>query len=159
MASDLGSDGSYVSRAKAYTGNLIVVELRNTRYALIRSLHIQEDFAPEPLQGAGEVQVVEWVPTTARYTLTADWMVSPGGITRGHIIPEDYATRLGTELFNITIYDRFNMKLGEKYVMVENELRQYQDCSYVSGTISIEAHRIVTTNAVFHAISASGTSI
>ena len=56
------------------SANSIIVLLAGQPVGFIQSLTSQDDYAPEPLSGVGDIHAHEWVPTFARYTIQVDRM-------------------------------------------------------------------------------------
>ena len=59
----------------ALSGNHLQVKINNNIVGFVQTITAQDDYAPEPLSGIGDIHVHEWVPTMARYTIAVDRMV------------------------------------------------------------------------------------
>lgn len=132
---------------KTRSGNRVVVVFDGIQLGLVRSVRANDDYAPEPASGIGDIHVVEYVPTMARHTLTVQQMVLiKGAMLEAGIAAENGDAMLQGLVFDLEVYDKDNGKLLRKYVGV----------SYASGDIEINAHQIIVTSGQFNALDVSG---
>jgi len=152
---------------RAHSGNLIQLEFDGKVYGTIRGLNAQDDYAPEPLSGIGEVHVQEWVPSMARHTLRVDYMIIKKDSLRSlGVMDENACERLQGMEFDIVMYEKMpqagaggsatqpgvcDHRLGE--------LRKYKYCTMASASINIQAHQIVVSDATFYARDVVGKGI
>lgn len=134
----------------AHSGNLIVIKQDNIEVGVIQSLRLNDDYAPEPLSGVGEITVQEHVPTIARYSLTVSYMV----LRR--------QTMFSEELANITPEDalrgkEFDIEVLDK--ITGAVLKKYEGCFFASGDIEITKHAIISSSSQFMARRTSGTML
>lgn len=132
---------------KTRSGNRVVVVFDGIQLGLVRSVRANDDYAPEPASGIGDIHVVEYVPTMARHTLTVQQMVLiKGAMLEAGIAAENGDAMLQGLVFDLEVYDKDNGKLLRKYVGV----------SYASGDIEINAHQIIVTSGQFNALDVTG---
>lgn len=132
---------------KTRSGNRVVVVFDGIQLGLVRSVRANDDYAPDPASGIGDIHVVEYVPTIARHTLTVQQMVLiKGAMLEAGIAAENGDAMLQGLVFDLEVYDKDNGKLLRKYVGV----------SYASGDIEINAHQIIVTSGQFNALDVTG---
>lgn len=137
------------SNVKTRSGNRIVVVMDGKQIGLVRSVRSNDDYAPEPASGIGDIHVVEHVPTMARHSLSISAMVLiKGAMMEAGIVPENGDAILQGLVFDLEQYDKDTGKLLRKYVGV----------SYASGDMDINAHQIVVQSGQFNAIDVVGTA-
>lgn len=131
----------------AHSANLIVVKQDNKEVGVIQSLRMNDDYAPEPLSGIGEVTVQEHVTTVARYSLTVQYMSlrrqSMFSEGLAHITSED---SLRGTVFDIEVQDKITGRV----------LKKYETVTFASGDVEITKHAIVAKSAQFMALRTSG---
>ena len=133
------------------TGNKILVQIGGITVGLCQSVDCQEDMSPEPASGIGDISVVEWVPTMARYTVHIEEMVLNAGSLRGAGVTPGTAD----DVLKGNVFDLVFVATGD---LGESGLaRVIKSCSYASGSVQIRKHAIVISSAVFNAIGAVGT--
>ena len=71
----MGTPAGVKQFQNALSGNHLVVKINGMQVGYVQTLTGQDDYAPEPLSGIGDIHIVEWVPSQARYTITVDRMV------------------------------------------------------------------------------------
>lgn len=132
---------------KTHSGNRVIVKLDGQSVGLIQSVRMNDDYGPEPASGIGDIEVQEYVPTMARYSLNVSNMVlrQENMRTKG-LTPEDADGVLKGIVFDFEVYDKDTNTL----------LRKYSGCSYASGDLEVSKHSIVMSNAMFNALSVSG---
>lgn len=143
----------------AHSGNLITLEFDGKRFGTIQRMNVQDDYGPEPVSGIGDIHVQEYVPSMARHSITVEHAVlKKNSMRHAGLIAENGCARLqGTE-FDIVIYEK-NPVAGAGGTASQTgvcdtpmaEVRRYRYCSFASGSISIQAHRVVMTDATFNA--------
>lgn len=130
----------------AHSGNLIVVKQDNREVGVIQSLRMNDDYAPEPLSGVGEVTVQEHVTTVARYSLTVQYMAlrrqSMFSEGLAHVTSED---SLRGKIFDIEVQDKITGRV----------LKKYEGCTFASGDVEVTKHAIVAISAQFMALRTS----
>jgi len=132
------------------TGNQIIVLFDGQPVGLVQSVTANDDYAPEPASGVGDIHVQEYVPTMARHSLNVSKMLlNKDQLTLAGIVPENGDAVLKGNVFNFEQYDNLTGQL----------LRQYISCSYASGSIEVQKHAIVMASAQFNALDTSGTGI
>jgi len=92
--------------AKVYSGNTIMVVIKNKPVGLLQDMTADEDFAPEPASGIGDPRVVEYVPTMYRISLAVSSMsLKKSSLFNVGVFPETIDTYLATEPFTVVIID------------------------------------------------------
>ncbi|ECB1886239.1 hypothetical protein IAJ44_004295 [Salmonella enterica] len=129
------------------SGNQIKVLFDGKQIGLIQSLSCNDDYAPEPASGIGDIHVQEYVPTMARHSLSVSAMLlNKSQLQAAGIVPENGDAVLQGLVFDIEQYDNLTGVLLRKYIGV----------SYASGSIETTKHAIVTTSAQFNALDVTG---
>lgn len=129
------------------SGNQIAVLFDGKQIGLIQSISMNDDYAPDPASGIGDIHVQEYVPTMARHSLSVSAMLlNKSQLQAAGIVPENGDAVLQGLVFDIEQYDKLTGAL----------LRKYTGVSYASGSIETTKHAIVTTNAQFNALDVSG---
>ena len=132
---------------KTRSGNRIIVVFDGKQVGLIQSVRMNDDYAPEPASGIGDIHVVEYVPTMARHNLSVSNMVLDLGSMRAAGI----AAINGDDMLNGTIFDIQVLSKDDGTL-----LRKYVGCSYASGDMEVSKHQIVMANATFNALDVTG---
>jgi hypothetical protein len=151
----------------AHSGNLITIELDGKRFGTIRSLRANDDYSPEPLSGIGDIHTQEYVPTMARHTINVEYAILKAESMRdAGILDENGCAKLGGKEFDIVIYEKNPLGTpgqgGADQSACDTqvrEVRKYRYCSYASGSVSVQAHQIVMSDAVFNARDVTGTAV
>jgi hypothetical protein len=146
-----------VENIKVRSGNRIVIEFGGQEVGLLQDLRCNDDYAPEPASGIGDIHVQEYVPTMARHTISTTQAVLRSGTLRemGATL-ENGDDALKGMVFDIVVYDKggaITPGLGGSYI------RKYVNCSFASGDVEIRKHAILLTNATFNALDATGTHV
>lgn len=129
------------------SGNQIKVIFDGKQIGLIQNISMNDDYAPEPASGIGDIHVQEYVPTMARHTLSVSAMLlNKSQLQAAGIVPENGDAVLQGLVFDIEQYDGLTGTL----------LRKYTGVSYASGSIETQKHAIVTSNAQFNALDVGG---
>ena len=129
------------------SGNRIIVTLSNLQVGMAQSVRLNDDYAPEPSSGIGDIHVAEWVPTRATHTINVGMMV----VVKKALYDLGLVPLNGDDMLLGIVYDiqAFSKDDGSL-------IRKYTGCSYASGDYDISKHAIVMQNAVFHALDVSG---
>ena len=128
------------------TGNKIKVTLDGKEVGLVQSIRANDDYAPEPAVGIGDIAVTEYVPTVARHTVSVSQMVLyANSMRKAGVAIENGAAALNGLVFDIVITDK-----------KDNATRTYTGCSYASGDMEVSTNKIVMANAQFNALSVNG---
>lgn len=129
------------------SGNQIAVLFDGKQIGLIQSISMNDDYAPDPASGIGDIHVQEYVPTMARHSLSVSAMLlNKSQLQAAGIVPENGDAVLQGLVFDIEQYDKLTGAL----------LRKYTGVSYASGSIETTKHAIVTSNAQFNALDVNG---
>jgi hypothetical protein len=122
---------------KVYSGNTIVVMINNKPVGLLQNLTASEDYSPEAASGVGNPSVIEYVPTMQRINLACDSMsLKKDSLFSVGVFPGDVQSYLASNPFIVQIIDKVS---GQT-------IRQYENCIFASGTVSIRKHTIVAHN-------------
>lgn len=133
---------------KVRSGNRIAITFNGIQVGMIQSVRSNDDYAPEPASGIGDIHVQEYVPTMARHTLNVSRMVLENDKLREvGIFSENGDAVLQGYVFDIVHYDK---DTGA-------ELRKYTGCSYASGDLDVSKHAIVMSSGTFNALNVTGT--
>ena len=132
---------------KSQTGNRVRVLFGGVPVGVVQSVRFSDSYALESVSGVGDIHVVENVPTRANHSVSVSSMT----LFAGNLRDQGVAALNGDDalrglVFDITVFSR---DTGQP-------LRSAKSCSYDSGTVSIEAHRVVVTNAEFKALDVTG---
>lgn len=135
---------------KTRSGNRIAVVFDGKQIGLVQSVSMNDDYSPDPASGIGDIHVQEYVPTMARHSLSVGTMVlKKGSMLEAGISMENGDAVLQGLVFDFESYDSDTGEL----------LRKYVGCSFASGSIDIQKHAIVTSNAQFYALDVTGTGV
>lgn len=135
---------------KTRSGNRIVVTFDGKQIGLVQNVRMNDDYAPEPASGVGDIHVQEYVPTMARHSLTVQTMV----LNKGNMRDVGIATENGDGILQGLVFDI------EVFSKDDNTLlRKYTGCSYASGDVEVQKHAIVMASAQFNALDVVNTSI
>lgn len=136
---------------KTYTGNRVEIRFDGKMVGILQGVSASDDYGPEPVSGVGDIHAIEYVPSMARHSISADSMVLVGDNLRSvGIAAENGDDILRGNVFDIVIYSKSP---------TAGMLRKYTGCSYASGSISVQKHAIVVHNAQFNALDVSGKGI
>lgn len=129
------------------SANKIAVLFDGTQIGLVQSVRMSDDYGLEPASGIGDIHVQEHVPSLARHNIQVSSMtLLKGAMREAKLASENGDVVLKGLVVDICAYDK---ETGE-------ELRKYSGCSYASGDVDIQAHKIVISNATFMALDVSG---
>ncbi len=129
------------------SGNRIAVVFDGKQIGLIQSVSMNDDYAPEPASGIGDIHVAEYVPTMARHTLNVSSMVlNRANMRQAGISMENGDAVLQGLVFDFEVYSKDDGSL----------IRKYMGCSYASGSVDVQKHAIVMSSGMFNALDVSG---
>lgn len=135
---------------KVRSGNRCLVQLDGKQIGMIQSINASDDMSPEPASGVGDIHVQEYVPTMARHTLSVSAMaLNRGSLREAGILIENGDDALMGRVMDFIVYDKDSGEI----------LRKYMGCSYASGSINIQKHAIIVTDAQFNALDVVGTGV
>lgn len=135
---------------KVRNGNRCLVQLDGKQIGMIQSINASDDMGPEPASGIGDIHVQEYVPTMARHTLSVSAMaLNRGSLREAGILIENGDDALMGRVMDFIVYDKDSGEI----------LRKYMGCSYASGSINIQKHAIIVTDAQFNALDVVGTGV
>jgi len=130
------------------SGNRIIITFGGVQVGMLQSVSANDDYAPEPASGIGDIHVQENVPTIARHSLSVSVMVmNKGAMVKAGIAPENGDAVLLGIVFNIEIYSKDDGSL----------LANYIGCSYASGSLEVTKHAIVMQHGQLLALDRTGT--
>lgn len=132
---------------KVRSGNRIIVALDGKQVGTMRSVRMNDDYSPEPVTGIGDIHVVEYVPTVARHSLSASYVV----LNKGALRDAGIAIENGDGALQGVVFDIVTLSKDDGEV-----LRKYTGCSYASGDLEINANAVVMANAQFNALDVTG---
>ena len=133
---------------KVRSGNRIVITYDGFQVGFVQSVRMNDDYAPEPASGIGDIHVGEWVPTMARHSITVSRMVlNTDKMRERGIFSENGDAVLEGLVFDIETYSKDDGAL----------LRKYIGCSYASGDLEVQKHAIMIGSGQFYALDVSGT--
>jgi hypothetical protein len=135
---------------QSISGNRVQIEFGGQRVGLAQSVRGSDSYALEQASGIGDIHVIENVPTRANHRVSVNNMV----LFRGNLRDQGISAINGDDALlgltlDIVIYSR-DSGLA---------LKAYRSCSFDSGTVSVEAHRILSQDAQFIALDTTGTNI
>jgi hypothetical protein len=135
---------------KAQTGNRVKVLFGGVVVGLAQSVRFNDSYALESASGIGDIHVIEHVPTRANHTVTVSAMTLFTGNMRDQgVVPLNGEVALQGLVFDIVVYSRDTGL----------PLRAATSCSYDSGSVSVEAHRILMQDASFQALNVTGAGV
>lgn len=135
---------------QTHTGNRIVVEFDGKKIGAVQSARINDSYGLDDVSGIGDIHVIEHVPTKATHTVSVSNMVLFNkSMRRAGLVPENGDDALKGMVFDLVAYSK---DTGEM-------LRKAIGCSYDSGDISIDAHRVVMASASFKALDVAGMGV
>ncbi len=138
------------SNVQALSGNRVAVLFGGVKVGLAQSVRGSDSYALEQASGIGDIHVIENVPTRANHRITVSNMV----LFTGNLRDQGIATINGDNameglILDIVVYSRDSGM----------PLRAWKGCSFDSGTVSVEAHRILAQDAQFVCLDVTGTNI
>lgn len=135
---------------KVTSGNRVKVLFGGVSIGLAQSVRFADSYGLEDASGVGDIHVIEHVPTKATHTVSVTGMT----LLTGNMRDQGISTLNGDNamqglVFDIVVYSRDTGL----------PLRTAKGCAFDSGTVSVEAHRIVMQDAQFKAVDVSGFGI
>lgn len=135
---------------KTISGNRIKILFGGAAIGLAQSVRFADSYALEDASGIGDIHVIEHVPSKATHTVSVTAMT----LFTGNLRDQGISTINGDNallglVFDIVVYSRDTGR----------PMRAAKSCSFDSGTISVEAHRIVSADASFKALDVTGTGL
>lgn len=142
-----------ISGGNVQTGNRIQVLIGGRCVGLVQSAQCADDYGVQPATRLGQIEAVELVPLESNHTinvsmmmLTADTLYQSAAGDR--LIPESGDS--GFSQSNAAVQG-LEMDIVVRDAKSGKMLRMYRKCVYSSGTIDIQANRIVISSATFRA--------
>ena len=133
---------------KVKSGNRVVCVFDGKQIGLAQSVDMNDDYAPEPASGIGDIHAQEYVPTIARHTLQVEEMV----LITGSLRELGVTAANGDDMLRGLVFDI--LVLGKDDGVL---LRKYSGCSYASGSVQVRKHAIVVASGTFNALDVHGT--
>jgi len=134
------------TNVKVRTGNRTVVLFDGKEVGLLQSVRSSDDYGLDPVSGIGDIHVAEYVPTVARHTISVQTMV----LYKRNMRQAGLSVENGDDALKGNVFDIVQMdKDGEV-------LRKYTGCSFASGDLSIDAHKVISASCQFNALDVSG---
>lgn len=130
---------------RAKTGNRFKIKFDGTVIGVCKSIDMRDEMGLEPVSGIGNINVIEYVPTLARHTITVEEIImdSDSLLSLG-LVSENGTAALEGKIFDIEAADSTGAS------------RKYTSCSYASGSISIRGNALLVSNATFNALDVAG---
>ena len=131
------------------SGNRIIITFGGVQIGMLQSVSANDDYAPEPASGIGDIHVQENVPTIARHSLSVSAMVmNKGAMVKAGLAPTNGDAVLLGIVYNVEIYSKDDGTL----------LANYIGCSYASGSLEVTKHAIVMQHGQLLALDRTGTA-
>lgn len=132
------------------TGNRVKVLFGGVAIGLCQSVRMADSYGLEDASGIGDIHVIEHVPTKATHTVAVTGMV----LFTGNMRDQGISTVNGDQalqglVLDIVVYSRDTGL----------PLRAAKKCTFDSGTVSVEAHRILMQDGQFKALDVTGFNI
>ena len=97
---------------------------------------------------------IGYVPGMARHTLSVEYAVlKTSSLRAAGVIDENGNARLKGMEFDIVVYSK--MPGGGEL----SEQRKYRHCTFASGSVTVQSHRVVMSDATFNARSVTGSGL
>lgn len=136
---------------KVHSGNRCEIKFDGKMVGLLQGVSASDDYGPEPASGVGDIHVQEYVPSMARHSVSADTMVLiTDNLRDAGISAENGDDMLKGMVFDIVLYAK---------APNAGVLRTYTGCSFASGSISVQKHAIIVSQAQFNALDVTGKGI
>lgn len=142
----MATQASKTKNVQARTGNKTEVMFGGVPVGLVQSIRCSDDYSPEPASGIGSISVVEYVPTMARHTISVQHMILYTKTLRDLGI----SVENGADAIKGMVFDIVTTNDGVA-------MRTYTGCSFASGELDIQAHKILSASAQFNALDVTGT--
>jgi hypothetical protein len=127
------------SNVQVQTGNRILVKFDNQTIGMCQSVRASNDYGMQETSAIGDIHVVEYVPSIARHTLTAAFVVLKRALLEQagiFTLPENGDSVMLGRVFDVAIIDKDTGRA----------LRTYKDCSFASDDIEVTKHAVVAKN-------------
>lgn len=129
------------------TANTAKILLGGKEVGLLQNVRCNEDYAPEPASGIGDIHVQQHVPTLARYSVSVGALaLRTKSLLALGIWPETGDDVLKGNVFDIEVFDKQSGSVTRKYL----------NCTFASGDVEIQKHAIISNNCQFMALNVSG---
>jgi hypothetical protein len=140
-----------ISGGNVQTGNRIQVLIGGRVVGLVQSAQCADDYGVQPATRLGQIEAVELVPLTANHTITVSMMM----LTADTLYRSAHGDRLipeggdsGHAIRNSAV-EGLEMDIVVRDAKTGTMLCMYNKCVYSSGSIDIQAQRIVISSATF----------
>lgn len=152
---------------RVHSANRIDVVMDGEIIGLCQSARLADSYALEDASGIGDIHVVEHVPTKATHTVSVTNMclfagaVATANFLRGAPRPLRALNGAGYALNGDNVMQGlvFDIVMNARAVGgagIAGEMRAYIDCSFDSGDVELNAHRIVIGSGQFKALDVRG---
>ena len=129
------------------SANLARVVIDGNEVGMLQNITMNDDYAPEPASGIGDILVQEHIPTVARHSISVGKLaLRKTSLYKLGIVPENGEAVLNGQVFDFEVLDKENGDV----------IRKYLGCSFASGSIEVQKHAIVSYNCQFQALDAAG---
>lgn len=138
------------SNVQVQTGNRVLVKIDNATIGMCQSVRASNDYGMQETSAIGDIHVVEYVPSIARHTLTAAFVVLKRAALeqKGIFAPnENGDSMLLGNVFDVVIIDKDTGR----------PLRTYKDCTFASDDIEVTKHAVIAKNTTMLARDVVGT--
>lgn len=133
---------------KTRSGNRVVIKYDGKDIGAAQSVSMEDDYAPEPASGIGDIHVFEYVPTIARHTINIEEMVLyKASMRKAGISVENGDGALEGLVFDVESFSKDDGAL----------LRKYTGVSFAGGSLEFRKHAIVMARGRFNALDTTGT--
>src|SRR5690242_18991479 len=103
--------------SKVQSGNRVFVYLDGKKVGLAQNVRLNDDYAPEPASGIGDIHAQEYVPTMARHSLSVSQMVLKKQTLRQlGVAPENGDDALQGYVFDFVVVSKDDGSVLRKYV-------------------------------------------
>jgi hypothetical protein len=131
----------------SYEANTTRVVIDGIEVTLLADVRMEDDYAPEPVSGIGDIHMTEYYPTRAMHRATINGVIRRDEQrVADQIFLENGDAALERKTFEIELFDK------RSGVM----LRKLESAQHAGGNVSVTAHRIALMAANFVAIDATG---
>jgi hypothetical protein len=135
---------------KARSANKIIITIDGKTIGGIRECTANDSYSREGLYGIGDINPYENVPTAARYQLSVSGVAFyTNNMRQAGIVGENGEDMLRGMVFDIAFLDKDSGDV----------LRKYTGCSHDSGSVSVQANRVIIQSGQFIALDAQGTAV
>jgi len=130
-----------------WTGNEVDVYLDGIQAEALQTITGSDDYGHQPVSGVGNIHVMEYVPERAMHQVTIDRMaMRKDQLVKAGIVQENGDSAMRGKVFDVEIFHKEGA-LMKKYVKAV--------CS--SARMTVTAHRVTISDAVFLARDTVGT--